>query len=90
MIVPTYTPYASPVLLVKKKGGSDSVCVDYRELNSLTRMDIYPLPIIDCLLQKMTRFRYFSKLDLRSAYHLIRMSPESEDYTAFICTFGTF
>jgi hypothetical protein len=73
MITPWITDYASLIVIVKKKDGTDRVCVDSKELNRITKRELYPLPIIETLLQQMTRFRVFSKIDLRSAYHQIRL-----------------
>jgi Reverse transcriptase (RNA-dependent DNA polymerase) len=90
MITPVMTAYASAIVIVKKKDGTDRVCVDYRELNRITKRDLYPLPIIKILLQQMTCFQVFSKIDLSSAYHQIRLKPGCEKYTAFRCMYGTF
>jgi hypothetical protein len=69
MITSVITDYEWLIVILKKKDGTDRVCVNYRELNAITKRDLYPLPIIVTLLQQMTRFEVFSKIDLRSAYH---------------------
>jgi len=59
-------------------------CVDYRQLNSLTRKDAYPLPMTDMCLDAMSGARWFSTFDLRSSYHQVAMEEEDSDKTAFV------
>ena len=68
LIQPSESPWASPVVLVKKKNRKTRFCVDYRKLNSITRRDGYPLPRIDELLDSFGKAKYFSTLDLASRY----------------------
>ncbi|CAI7802324.1 unnamed protein product [Closterium sp. NIES-54] len=82
-IQPSSSPYASPVLFVRKKEGSMQMCVDYRGLNKITVKNRYPLPRIDELFEQVGEARYFSKLDLRSGYHQVRIQSEDIPKTAF-------
>lgn len=89
-IVNSSSPFASPVLFVKKSDGSLRFCVDYRKLNSLTRNDPYPIPRIDELLSRVSKAKVFTKIDIRQAFHRIRMDPESEEYTTFRTRYGAY
>ena len=64
-------PFAAPILFVKKHDGSLWFCIDYRKLNSLTRKDRYPLPLIEETLARLSKARIFTKLDIRQAFHRI-------------------
>ncbi|XP_029941466.1 uncharacterized protein LOC115383427 [Salarias fasciatus] len=84
------SPYGSPIVLVKKKDGSLRMCVDYRQLNSKTRKDAFPLPRIEESLDALTGARWFSTLDLASGYNQVPVSEADRPKTAFCTPFGLF
>ncbi|GJV46323.1 putative reverse transcriptase domain-containing protein, partial [Tanacetum coccineum] len=84
------SPWGAPVLFVKKKDGSFRMCIDYRELNKLTVKNRYPLPRIDDLFDQLQGSQFFSKIDLRSGYHQLRVHEDGIPKTAFRTRYGHF
>nr|GEU86702.1 putative reverse transcriptase domain-containing protein [Tanacetum cinerariifolium] len=89
-IRPSRSPWGVPVLFVKKKDGSFRMCIDYRELNKITIKNRYPLPRIDDLFDQRQGACYFSKIDLRSRYHQLRVHEDDISKTAFRTRYGHF
>jgi len=87
---PSVSPWGASVLLVKKKDGSMRLCIDYRQLNKVTIKNRYPLPRIDDLMDQLVGARVFSKIDLRSGYHQIKVKDEDTQKTAFRTRYGHY
>ncbi|GJR36874.1 putative reverse transcriptase domain-containing protein [Tanacetum coccineum] len=89
-IRPSSSPWGAPILFVKKKDGSFRMCIDYRELNKLTVKNRYPLPRIDDLFDQLQGSSIYSKIDLRSGYHQLRVREEDIPKTAFRTRYGHY
>ncbi|CAN6447612.1 unnamed protein product [Victoria cruziana] len=89
-IQPSMSSWGAPVLFVKKKDGTMRLCIDYRMLNQVTIKNKYPLPRIDDLLDQLGGSSVFSKIDLRSGYHQVRISRQDVSKTAFRTRYGHY
>jgi hypothetical protein len=87
---PSSSPWGCPAIFVKKKDHTLRLCVDYRPLNEVSIKNKYPLPCIDLLFDQLTGAKVFSKIDLRSGYHQIKICPEDIPNTAFTTRYGLY
>ena len=90
VIQPSTSPWASSIVMVKKKDGSNRFCVDYRKLNDITIKDAYPLPRVDESLDQLTGSKWFSCLGLNSGYWQVETDPTDREKTAFTSRRGLF
>ena len=90
IIVESHSPYASPIVIVRKKDGTLRLCVDYRRLNAKTVGYAYPFPRIQESFDALVGAQYFTTLDLASRYHQIAMHPTDQPKTAFVTPFGLY
>lgn len=90
IIRPSSSPYASALVLVRKKNGEIRKCVDYRPLNKITVRDNYPLPLIDTCLEHLGSKRFFTLMDLKNGFHQIDMHEDSIKFTSFVTPDGQF
>ena len=87
---PSSSPYASSIVMVKKKDGTLRMCIDFRAFNKNKMNNIYPILRIDELMDELHGANLFSNIDLRSGYHQIRMREEDIPKTTFRCHYGHF
>ena len=90
IIQPSNSPFASPIVLVRKKSGALRLTVDYRKLNKKTIKDAYCLPRIDEAFGRLSGAKWFSVMDLKSGYYQVDMAPEDREKTAFVCPLGFY
>jgi hypothetical protein len=90
LLRPSSSPWGCPAIFVKKKDQSLCMCVDYRPLNAVTIKNKYPLPRIDILFDQLSKAKVFSKIDLRSGYHQIKIYPEDIPKTTFSTRYGLY
>ena len=89
-IRPSTSPWGAPILFVKKKDGSLRLCIDYRQLNRPTIRNQYPLPRIDELFDQLQGSRVYSKIDLRSGYHQLKVRENDVSKTTFRTRYGHY
>ena len=90
IITQSTSDWASPIVLVKKKDGSLRLCMDYRRLNAKTKVDAYPMPRIDDLIDNLGKARYISTLDLSRGYWQVPVEKTAQEKTAFVTPFGLY
>jgi hypothetical protein len=90
LIRPSSSPWGCPAIFVKKKDQSLCMCVDYRPLNAVTIKNKYPLPRIDILFHQLSKAKVFSKINLRSRYHQIKIRPEDIPKMTFSTRYGLY
>ncbi|KAE8955109.1 hypothetical protein PR003_g33268 [Phytophthora rubi] len=90
LIRPSNSPWASPVLMIRKPDGGIRFCIDYRRLNAVTVKDCYPMPLIDDILDVLGDARLFSTMDIASGYWNVPMHENSVAKTAFTCKYGLY
>ena len=89
-VVPLTTPFASPIILVKKEDGSMRLCIDYWKLNTVTKKDAHPLPRIKDSFDTLIGFKFFCTLDFAIGYHQVEMHSNDREKTAFSTPFGLY
>ena len=90
VVRPSMSPYASPIIMVKKKDGSDRVCLDFRKLNKITKVDPEPMTMAEDLFYCISGKKYLSKIDLTKGYWQIPVAPEDVYKTAFVTPDGQY
>jgi hypothetical protein len=90
IIEPSFSQWSSPAFLIPKKDGTERLVVDYRRLNKLVKVDNFPTPNVENAFQYLSQAKYFTVIDLKSAFHQIPLSDPSKQYTAFVTQVGLF
>jgi hypothetical protein len=89
-IEPSQSPFAAPVLFIKKPNSGLRLYIDYRKLNQLIRKDQYPLPLMDEIFVRLSKAKIFTKLDIRQAFYCICVDPDSEELTSFRTRYSSY
>jgi hypothetical protein len=89
-IRPSASPWGAPVIFVPKKDGTQRMCLDYRSLNEVTIKNMYPLPTIDDLFDQQKGACVFTKIDLRSGYHQLKIRASDIPKTSFVTRYGLY
>ncbi|UYV81678.1 K02A2.6-like [Cordylochernes scorpioides] len=84
IIAPSVSPYASPITLVTKRDKTKRFCIDYRKLNEIIAPDVHPLPLIETILDKLSKAKYYSSVDIAYAYWQVEVEPNSRNLLAFV------
>ena len=90
VVRPTTSPYTSPIIMVKKKDGSNKVCVDFRKLNKINKVDHEPMMTAEDQFRRLSGKKYLSKVDLTKGYWQIPVAPEDAYKTAFVTSDGQY
>ena len=90
LVRPSFSSWSSRTVLVPRKSGNPSLCIDYRPLNSITQKDKYPIPNVQLCIQTLNESKYFTPLDMNQAFHQIGLDEESIPKTAFLTPSGRF
>uniref|UniRef100_H3H8X6 Reverse transcriptase domain-containing protein n=1 Tax=Phytophthora ramorum TaxID=164328 RepID=H3H8X6_PHYRM len=91
MIEPSTSPWASPIVIIIKKNGVDiRLCIDYRLVNSLTRLMVYPMPLINDLLEDLDKVLWYCSLDMASGFWVVSMTERARKISALVTPFGLF
>ena len=90
LIEESNSEWSSPIVVVRKKDGSNRICVDYRKLNAVTKLDAYPMPRIDEMLDQIRNAKYKTALDLAKGYWQVPMADEDREKIAFSSLMGLY
>ena len=90
IIKPSDSPWASSIVMVRKKDGGVRMCIDFRAVNGITQLDPYQMPLIEVILEQLAAARFISKIDLNKGFHQIPIDPIDQPKTAFCSPWGKF
>jgi hypothetical protein len=89
-IVPSQAPFALLILIIRKHNGALCLYINYQKLNAITKKDQYPLPLINKLLEQLSKAKIFTKINICQGFHRIQIYPDSEDMTIFRTRYGSY